>query len=371
MDEEQRRGHWARVAQLNYTVIPQLEAELKQVSDTTSGTMLHAAVQEEDIADIISKSTGIPLTRLMEGEKQKLLKFEEVVGKRVVGQTEAVAAIGNAIRLSRVGLQGHNRTMGSFLFLGPTGVGKTELCKAAADFLFDHSNAMTRIDMSEYMERFSVSRLIGAPPGYIGYEEGGTLTEAVRRRPYQLVLFDEFEKAHRDVPNLLLQLLDEGVLTDSHGRKVDFRSTLVVLTSNLGAEIMANPERLRDKKDTIREDVMKVVKERIPPELLNRLDDVVMFNRLTKRNLLEIVDIETAKVMKVLLEKGVNLTVDNAVKVFLTKSGYDPVYGARPLRRVIRNHILNPLAAALLRGSLKAGQSLKAILKGSASVEFV
>jgi len=315
-------------------------------------------VTSKDIARVVARATGIPVHNLLMGEKERLLSLEKELSARVIGQNEAVAAVSNAVRISRAGLHAHDRPMGSFLFLGPTGVGKTQLCRSLAEFLFDSPNAMVRIDMSEYMEKFSVSRLIGAPPGYVGYEEGGTLTEAVRRRPYSLVLFDEFEKAHREVSNLLLQVLDEGHLTDSQGRKVDFRNTIIIMTSNMGAEALANlPDGAPSSE--AREEVMDVVRKRFPPEFLNRIDDITFFNRLSRKDMDSIVNIQLKEVSNLLVDRKVALVVTPNGKKWLGDEGYDPSYGARPLKRVLQKHLLNPLARMMLDGSVKDGCVVK------------
>ena len=309
--------------------------------------MLKEEVDAEDIAEVVSKWSGIPVTRLLEGEKQKLLHMEERLAARVVGQEEAVQAVSNAVRRARSGLQDPNRPLGSFIFLGPTGVGKTELARALAEFLFDSESAMVRLDMSEYMEKHTVSRLIGAPPGYVGYEEGGQLTEAVRRRPYSVVLFDEIEKAHPEVFNSLLQILDDGRLTDGHGRTVDFKNTIVIMTSNIGSQYIAE---LSDEKQ-MRERVMEALRLHFKPEFLNRVDDILIFHRLSKEQLREIVTLQMARLKKLLAERQLNLELTDAARDFLAEAGYDPVYGARPLRRAIQHHLQDKLAPMLLEGS--------------------
>ncbi len=320
--------------------------------------MVSEAVTPKDIALVISRATGIPAQNLLMGEKEKLLKMEQMLSSHVIGQERAVASVSNAVRISRAGLHSHERPLGSFLFLGPTGVGKTQLCRTLAEFLFDDPNALVRIDMSEYMEKFSVSRLIGAPPGYVGYEEGGTLTEAVRRKQYTIVLFDEFEKAHREVSNLLLQVLDDGVLTDSQGRKVNFRNTLVIMTSNMGAEILASlPEGAPSTAG--QEDVMNVVRQKLAPEFLNRIDDIILFNRLNLADMDKIVDIQLKAINERLEDKKIVLTVTPKGHKWLADQGYDPSYGARPLKRVIQRAILNPMATMLIEGSIKEGMAVK------------
>jgi ATP-dependent Clp protease ATP-binding subunit ClpB len=313
------------------------------------------AVTPEAIAAVVSRWTGIPVDKMLEGEREKLLQMEQALRSRVVGQDEAIAAVSQAVRRARAGLQDPNRPMGSFLFLGPTGVGKTELTKALAEFLFDDERAMVRIDMSEFMERHSVARLIGAPPGYIGYEEGGSLTEAVRRRPYQVILFDEIEKAHPDVFNVLLQVLDDGRLTDGQGHTVDFRNTLIVLTSNLGSEYLANlPEG--QTVDAVRGQVMEAVRAAFRPEFLNRLDEILLFRRLSREDMVGIVDIQLAQLQKLLDERKITLEIDAEAKKWLAETGYDPVYGARPLKRMIQRELQNPLAEKILAGEIRAGE---------------
>eukprot|EP01126_Amoeba_proteus_P004301 TRINITY_DN11447_c0_g1_i2.p1 TRINITY_DN11447_c0_g1~~TRINITY_DN11447_c0_g1_i2.p1 ORF type:complete len:365 (-),score=80.22 TRINITY_DN11447_c0_g1_i2:171-1265(-) len=334
--------------------------------------MLHDAVNGTDICEVISRATGIPIHNLMMGEREKLTQMESILNSRVVGQPQATKSVSNALRISRAGLHSHQRPLGSFLFLGPTGVGKTELCKVLADFMFDTPNAIVRIDMSEYMEKFSVSRLIGAPPGYVGYEEGGVLTEAVRRRPYSIILFDEFEKAHREVSNLLLQVLDEGHLTDSQGRKVDFRNTLIILTSNLGADILA---RLHpgEPSESARGEVMEVVRHHFAPEFLNRIDEIILFNRLHRSAMNEILDICLKELSKLLEPKRMVLTVSPDAKKYLSDLGYDPVYGARPLKRVIQGEILNRLASLMIDGKLAEGDGVHLYLvtsSDSTELEF-
>jgi ATP-dependent Clp protease ATP-binding subunit ClpB len=316
--------------------------------------MLNEEVTDQDIAGVVSRWTGVPVDKMLEGEREKLLQMETVISGRVVGQDEAVAAVAEAVRRARAGLQDPNRPIGSFLFLGPTGVGKTELTKALAAFLFDDDQALLRIDMSEYMEKHAVSRLIGAPPGYVGYDEGGSLTEAVRRRPYQVVLFDEVEKAHPDVFNVLLQVLDDGRLTDGQGRTVDFKNTLIVLTSNLGSEVLASLGEGADV-EAVRPDVMDVVRRAFRPEFLNRLDEILLFRRLSRQHMTGIVEIQLRRLEALLADRKIGLDLDVAAKAWLAEAGYDPVYGARPLKRVIQRALQNPLATAILRGSVKDG----------------
>jgi ATP-dependent Clp protease ATP-binding subunit ClpB len=312
---------------------------------------------------VVSRWTGVPVDKMLEGERAKLLRMEEQLKKRVVGQDEAVRAVADAVRRARAGLQDPNRPIGSFLFLGPTGVGKTELTKAIAEFLFDDDQAMVRIDMSEFMEKHSVSRLIGAPPGYVGYDEGGVLTEAVRRRPYQVILFDEVEKAHPDVFNVLLQVLDDGRLTDGQGRTVDFKNTLIVLTSNLGSAYLA---ALRDGEsaETVREQVMEEVRRAFRPEFLNRLDEILLFNRLSRAHMTDIVEIQLGHLRKLLADRKIDLEFDNKALQWLANRGYDPVYGARPLKRVIQRNLQNPLATLILEGRIKDGDTVKVTVEG-------
>jgi ATP-dependent Clp protease ATP-binding subunit ClpB len=353
-----REGRYEKAGELQYAVIPKLEAKLKTAEQMQTNRMVAPAVTSERIAAVVSRWTGIPVDKLMQGERDKLLKMEENLSRRVVGQEEALAAVANAVRRSRAGLQDPNRPIGSFLFLGPTGVGKTELCKALAEFLFDDEAALQRIDMSEYMEKHAVARLIGAPPGYVGYEEGGALAEAVRRRPYQVVLFDEVEKAHPDVFNVLLQVLDDGRLTDGHGRTVDFRNTLIVLTSNLGGEILAGQDEGHDS-DEVRGPVMEMVRRAFRPEFLNRLDEIILFHRLFRAQMASIVAIQLARVKKLLAEHQMTLEVDKKAIEWLANAGYDPVYGARPLKRVIQRELQDPLAHLILEGKVLAGETIK------------
>src|SRR5712672_2328196 len=358
LDQAQRRGDWGRAGELTYGVIPDLERKLKEAEGAEKGRMLEEAVTPEHIAGVVSRWTGIPVDKMLEGERDKLLHMEENLRRRVVGQEEAVVAVSNAIRRARAGLQDPNRPIGSFLFLGPTGVGKTELTKALAEFLFDDESALVRIDMSEYMEKHSVSRLIGAPPGYVGYDEGGSLTEAVRRRPYQVILFDEVEKAHPDVFNVLLQVLDDGRLTDGQGRTVDFRNTLIVLTSNLGSEALAN---LPDGADIerARPAVMEAVRHAFRPEFLNRLDEILLFRRLSRDDMKGIVEIQLRHLQKLLADRKITLEIDGAAEAWLADKGYDPVYGARPLKRVIQRELQNPLAQQILEGRIPDGAMVR------------
>eukprot|EP00339_Tiarina_fusa_P012903 CAMPEP_0117000006 /NCGR_PEP_ID=MMETSP0472-20121206/2504_1 /TAXON_ID=693140 ORGANISM="Tiarina fusus, Strain LIS" /NCGR_SAMPLE_ID=MMETSP0472 /ASSEMBLY_ACC=CAM_ASM_000603 /LENGTH=752 /DNA_ID=CAMNT_0004699579 /DNA_START=59 /DNA_END=2318 /DNA_ORIENTATION=+ len=357
----QRTANLARASELKYGIIPELEAKLlAKEGGSDSMTLLHEAVTPEDIAKVVSHTTGIPISSLMLGEREKLVNMEKFISKRVVGQPEAIKAVSNAVRISRAGLHSHERPLGSFLMLGPTGVGKTQLCRTLAEFLFDSPQSLIRIDMSEYMEKHSVSRLIGAPPGYIGYEEGGTLTEAVRRNPYSLILFDEFEKAHREVANLLLQLLDDGHLTDSQGRKVDFRNTLVIMTSNIGADLLASlPEG--SHSSAARDSVMERVRGTLPPEFINRLDDIIMFNRLSRKDMGSITDIQLAELQSLLAAKKMAITISDDAKRLLADCGYDPVYGARPLKRVVQQQLVNPLASHILDSVIVEGDLINII----------
>jgi ATP-dependent Clp protease ATP-binding subunit ClpB len=358
--QAERLGDLARAAELKYGAMLNLQKELEAESQKLAeiqqeGAMLKEEVDAEDIAEVVSKWSGIPVTRLLEGEKQKLLHMEERLAARVVGQEEAVQAVSNAVRRARSGLQDPNRPLGSFIFLGPTGVGKTELARALAEFLFDSEQAMIRLDMSEYMEKHTVSRLIGAPPGYVGYEEGGQLTEAVRRRPYSVVLFDEVEKAHPEVFNSLLQILDDGRLTDGHGRTVDFKNTIVIMTSNIGSQYIAE---ITDEKQ-MRERVMEALKLHFKPEFLNRVDDILIFHHLSKEQLKEIVTLQIKRLQKLLEERQLHLELTDAARDFLADAGYDPVYGARPLRRAIQHYLQDKLAPMLLEGKFKEGDSIQ------------
>ena len=353
-----REGKYEEAGRLQYSTIPELERKLKAAEEAGQHRMLEEAVTAEHVASVVSRWTGIPVDKMLEGEREKLLAMEENLRKRVVGQEEALVAVANAVRRARAGLQDPNRPIGSFLFLGPTGVGKTELCKALAEFLFDDEAAMIRIDMSEYMEKHTVARLIGAPPGYVGYEEGGALTEAVRRRPYQVILFDEVEKAHPDVFNVLLQVLDDGRLTDGQGRTVDFRNTLIVLTSNLGGDLLAAQAEGRDSSE-IREQVMAIVRAAFRPEFLNRLDEIILFHRLFPEQMGAIVEIQLERLKKLLAERKITLDIDKSTIAWLARGGYDPVYGARPLKRVIQRELQNPLASMILEGRIKDGDRVR------------
>lgn len=357
LDQAQRSGDLAKAGELSYGRIPQLEKQLAEAQSATEGAMLREEVTADDIAGVVSRWTGVPVDRMLQGEREKLLRMEEVIGKRVIGQEDAVRAVSTAVRRARAGLQDPNRPLGSFLFLGPTGVGKTELTKALAEFLFDDPSAMVRIDMSEFMEKHSVARLIGAPPGYVGYEEGGVLTEAVRRRPYQVVLFDEVEKAHGDVFNVLLQVLDDGRLTDGQGRTVDFSNTLIILTSNLGSQYLAAVED-GQSVESVEPQVMEIVRGHFRPEFLNRLDEIILFHRLGQSHMGPIVDIQVGRVAKLLSDRKISLHLTDAAREWLGRVGYDPVYGARPLRRAVQRHLQDPLAEEILRGNVKDGSTV-------------
>ena len=367
----QRNGDLARAGELSYGVIPDLQqriAEAEGESDEDAKAMVDEAVTPDHIAHVVSRWTGIPVDKMLEGERDKLLRMEDVIGERVVGQSEAVQAVAKAVRRSRAGLSDPNRPMGSFIFLGPTGVGKTELTKALADYLFDDDSAMVRLDMSEFMEKHSVARLIGAPPGYVGYDEGGVLTESVRRRPYQVVLFDEIEKAHPDVFNVLLQVLDDGRLTDGQGRTVDFRNTLIIMTSNLGADFLVN---LKDDEDVdaVRDTVMDVLKAAFRPEFLNRVDETILFHRLKKSNMAAIVKIQLQRLEKLLEERKITLDLDGDALSWLAEKGYDPAYGARPLKRVIQSAVQDPLAEKLLAGEIADGSTI-GVTSGTDKLQF-
>jgi ATP-dependent Clp protease ATP-binding subunit ClpB len=354
LERAQREGDLARAGELMYGVIPELEQKAASSGDEDSTSLLREEVKDSDIAAVVSRWTGVPVDKMLEGEREKLLAMEDSLGQRVIGQNEAIRAVSEAVRRARAGLQDPNRPIGSFIFLGPTGVGKTELTKALAEFLFDDDQAMIRVDMSEYMEKHSVARLIGAPPGYVGYDEGGALTEAVRRRPYQVILFDEIEKAHPDVFNVLLQVLDDGRLTDGQGRTVDFRNTLIVLTSNLGSDILAAQPEDADSSE-VREQVMEVVRAAFRPEFLNRVDEILLFHRLAREHMAGIVDIQLKRLLAMLAERKIELRLDAAARSWLADTGYDPVYGARPLKRAIQTYLQNPLATALLEGRIHDG----------------
>ena len=357
--EAERRGDLARASELKYGQIPALEKQLADSEQSSEqGALVQEVVDAENIASVVSRWTGVPVDKMLEGEREKLLRMESVLAKRVIGQEEAIHAVSTAVRRARAGLKDPNRPIGAFLMLGPTGVGKTELTKALAEFLFDDDTAIARIDMSEYMEKHSVARLIGAPPGYVGYEEGGALTETVRRRPYQVVLFDEVEKAHPDVFNIMLQVFDEGRLTDGQGRVVDFRNTLIILTSNLGAEHLAN-QADGALSEEVRPEVMSAVRGRFRPEFLNRLDDIVLFRRLQREDMDAIVDIQIARLQRILGDRKISISLDDPARAWLANAGYDPMYGARPLKRVIQKHLQDPLAELILAGEVLDGAELQ------------
>jgi ATP-dependent Clp protease ATP-binding subunit ClpB len=361
----QRRGEYQRAGELAYGQIPDLEKRLTEIeAHENSGEMMEEAVTANHIAQVVSRWTGVPVDKMLEGEKDKLLRMEDSLGNRVVGQAEAVHAVATAVRRSRAGLQDPNRPMGSFMFLGPTGVGKTELTKALAEYLFNDETAMVRLDMSEYMEKHSVSRLIGAPPGYVGYDEGGALTEAVRRRPYQVVLFDEIEKAHPDVFNVLLQVLDDGRLTDGQGRTVDFRNTLIIMTSNLGSEFLVNQPEGEDTS-AVREQVMGMVRAHFRPEFLNRVDEIILFHRLQKSEMGRIVEIQFGRLQRLLEDRKITLTLDAAARDWLAAKGWDPAYGARPLKRVIQRSVQDPLAEMILAGDVQDGDHVAISTEGN------
>ncbi|MGO7171331.1 ATP-dependent chaperone ClpB [Rhizobium leguminosarum] len=366
----QRKGEFQRAGELTYGVIPDLEKQLvdAEKQDGDRGAMVQEVVIPDNIAHVVSRWTGIPVDRMLEGERDKLLRMEDELAKSVIGQGDAVQAVSRAVRRARAGLQDPNRPIGSFIFLGPTGVGKTELTKALARFLFDDETAMVRMDMSEYMEKHSVARLIGAPPGYVGYDEGGALTEAVRRRPYQVVLFDEIEKAHPDVFNILLQVLDDGRLTDGQGRTVDFRNTMIIMTSNLGAEYLTQL-RDGDDSDTVREQVMEVVRGHFRPEFLNRIDEIILFHRLKREEMGAIVDIQLKRLVVLLAERKIVIDLDEEARHWLANKGYDPVYGARPLKRVIQKFVQDPLAEQILSGQVPDGSTVT-VTSGSDRLQF-
>ncbi len=358
-----RDSEYEKAGQLQHQVIPELETRLADAEHQDGAAVMNEEVTTEHIANVVSRWTGVPVDKMLEGEREKLVRMEEAIGKRVIGQDEAIAAVSNAVRRSRAGLQDPNRPIGSFLFLGPTGVGKTELTKALAEFLFDDEHAMVRVDMSEYMEKHAVARLIGAPPGYVGYEQGGSLIEAVRRRPYQVILFDEVEKAHVDVFNVLLQVLDDGRLTDGQGHTVDFRNTLIVMTSNLGSDILAAQIDGADPEE-VRDDVMDMVRAAFRPEFLNRLDEILLFHRLSEDQMGAIVSIQVDRLLARLRDRDIKLDVDPAASEWLAKHGYDPVYGARPLKRVIQRHVENVLATMVLNGEIADGSTVTVSVSG-------
>jgi ATP-dependent Clp protease ATP-binding subunit ClpB len=371
LDQARNAGDLARASEIQYGKIPELERKLKEEQDKLArfqqdGVMLKEEVDEEDVAEVVAKWTGIPVSRMLEGEMQKLITMEERLGHRVIGQEEALTAVANAVRRARAGLQDPNRPIGSFIFLGPTGVGKTETARALAEFLFDDERAMIRLDMSEYMERHAVARMIGAPPGYVGYEEGGQLTEAVRRRPYSVILFDEIEKAHTDVFNVLLQILDDGRLTDSKGRTVDFKNTVLIMTSNLGSREI---QSVQDDEKQVREAVMQELRLHFKPEFLNRIDDIVIFHQLSREQVGKIIDVQLERLRAMLAERNVTLKLDNSARELLMREGYDPTYGARPLKRAIQSYIQNPLAVKLLQGEIQPGQTVHVSANGD-QMEF-
>ncbi|MGH7993710.1 MAG: AAA family ATPase, partial [Limisphaerales bacterium] len=392
LEQAQRKGDLTKSAEIQYGKIPDLEKKLakieKQSTQATRASLLRQEVTDEDIARVVASWTHIPVSRMLEGERQKLVKMEERLSQRVIGQKAAIKAVSDAVRRARSGLQDPNRPIGSFIFLGPTGVGKTETARALAEFLFDDENAMIRIDMSEYMEKHTVSRLIGAPPGYVGYEEGGQLSEAVRRRPYSVVLFDEIEKAHHDVFNVLLQVLDDGRLTDGQGRTVDFKNTIVIMTSNIGSPIIQEWFESRSRREEaqtssskssqrlvtsspikeLEDKVMAELKRHFRPEFLNRVDDVIIFQSLDEEELAKIVEIQIARLEKRLAQQNLTLDVDAAAKKLLAKEGYDPQFGARPLKRAVQEQLLNPLATKLLEGDFKPGDRIKVTVDGEGLV---
>jgi ATP-dependent Clp protease ATP-binding subunit ClpB len=359
--QAERSGDLTRVAEIRYGKALELEkrmedAKQKLIELQTENKMLKEEVDEEDIAEVVSRWTGIPVSKMLEGEREKLVKMEDRLGHRVIGQEEAVVAVSNAVRRARSGLQDPNRPIGSFIFMGPTGVGKTELAKALAEFLFDDEQAIIRIDMSEYMEKHSVARLIGAPPGYVGYEEGGYLTESVRRRPYSVVLFDEIEKAHPEVFNILLQILDDGRMTDGHGRTVDFKNTLIVMTSNIGSQWIQDLGAGR--REEMEQQVMNALRTTFKPEFLNRVDETIIFQSLLPEQIIKIVDLQLERLKKRLAEKQIELVLTEKAKEFLAKNGYDPIYGARPLKRAIQRYLENPLSMEILKGKIANGSSI-------------
>ncbi len=374
IERTQRSGEYGKASELQYGRLPELERQIRAEEERLASAsqqgqaMLKEEVDEEDIADVVSKWTHIPISRLMEGEIQKLIHMEERLHQRVVGQDEAIRAVANAIRRARAGLQDPNRPLGSFIFLGPTGVGKTELARALAEFLFDDEHAMIRIDMSEYQEKHTVSRLIGAPPGYVGYEEAGQLTEAVRRRPYSVVLFDEIEKAHPEVLNVLLQLLDDGRLTDGKGRTIDFKNTVVIMTSNLGSAFLAELDGTID--EGVRRQVMDALRAHFRPEFINRVDEIIIFHPLDREQMKHIVDIQVKNLLKRLEDRKIFVTLSDAAKEWLVREGYDPAYGARPLKRAIQRHILDPLAIRVLEGEFREGDSVL-VDAGPGGLQFV
>jgi ATP-dependent Clp protease ATP-binding subunit ClpB len=372
-EKAEREGDLNRAAELKYGTLTELERQLEEASALAAqhdggSRMLKEEVDEEDIAEIVSKWTGIPVSKMMEGEIDKLLKMEDRLRMRVVGQDEAIKAVSDAVRRARAGIQDPDKPIGSFIFLGPTGVGKTELARALAEFLFDEEEAMIRIDMSEYQERHTVSRMIGAPPGYVGYDEGGQLTEAIRRKPYAVILFDEIEKAHPEVFNVLLQLLDDGRLTDGHGRTVDFRNTVVIMTSNVGSQHIQEMMTEWTEEDQINKGVMEDLKKQFKPEFLNRLDEIIVFHSLTKEQLVKIVDIQIERMKHYLRERQVDLELTDKTKEYLAEVGFDSLYGARPLKRAIQKEVLNELATKLLEGLFKTGDVIVVDMKDNKPV---
>jgi ATP-dependent Clp protease ATP-binding subunit ClpB len=365
LEQAQRRGELSKASEIQYGRIPEVTQQFEQqnarlASLQKGDAMLKEEVTEENIAEIVSSWTGIPVSRLREGEREKLVKMEERLAKRVIGQKAALFSVSNAVRRARAGLQEENRPIGSFIFLGPTGVGKTELSRALAEFLFDDENAMIRIDMSEYMEKHTVSRLIGAPPGYVGYEEGGQLSEAVRRKPYSVVLLDEIEKAHHDVFNVLLQVLDDGRITDGQGRTVDFKNAVIIMTSNIGSQFILDDANAEQREAR----VMEALRGHFRPEFLNRIDEIIIFDRLGEEDLKQIVEIQLGRLMKRLLTQKLTLKLTDSAKSFIAREGYDPVYGARPLKRAIQHDILDPLSMEILEGRFKEGDDIRADVKG-------
>jgi ATP-dependent Clp protease ATP-binding subunit ClpB len=370
LEQARNAGDLARASELQYGQIPELERKFvaeqeKLAAFQKDGVMLKEEVDEEDVAQVVAKWTGIPVSKMLEGEMHKLVTMEERLGKRVIGQDEALAAVADAVRRARAGLQDPNRLVGSFIFLGPTGVGKTETARALAEFLFDDERAMVRLDMSEYMEKHAVARMIGAPPGYVGYEEGGQLTEAVRRRPYAVILFDEIEKAHPDVFNVLLQILDDGRLTDAKGRTVDFKNTVLIMTSNLGSREIQAAE---GDEEQVREAVMQELRDHFKPEFLNRIDDIVIFHQLSREQIVRIIDVQLERLRQMLTERGIQLVLDDSARQLLASEGYDPTYGARPLKRAIQTLIQNPLAVKLLNGDVLSGQVVRVSAAGDKMV---